>query len=217
MPGEVVVAVCKHLDPRSIFNLATAHQHFWAFIDDKQIWVRVQMHGNWCFTNATFLSLIPFAPKVEEVSFKHTGFAQQPHVTSLPQGIVCKMPNLRVLAVQSASFTQGYFVQLLPKLETLLLLECPNFDIDTLVDALQHMKHCKSLHKLDLSGVPGVSSLNKWQVCSLCPNLEDVASNAMMGDFVAEQCLLDCPQLQRFDCWPLACTKLKWGNCAHAF
>ncbi len=108
-------------------------------------------------------------------------------------------------------------MQVLPKLETLLLLECPHFDIDTLVDALQRMKRCKSLQRLDLSGVPGVSSLNKWQVCSLCPNLEDAASNAMMGDFVAEQCLLDCPKLKRFDCWPLACTKLKWAQLRTCF
>lgn len=175
------------------------------------------MDNNWCFTNETFLSLIDFAPKVEAVSFKHTGSVQQGHVASLPQGIVGKMFNLQSICVQSAAFTQGYFVQSLPQLHTLCFLNCPNFDVETLLEALQRLRRSKSLRTLDLSGVPMVSSFNKWKLCSLCPNLQRAVSNAVMGDFVAELCLLDCDQLKYFDCWPLQCTKSKWIQLCRCF
>ena len=137
MPGEIIVAVCMHLDPRSIFNLAAAHQYLRQFIDDRQIWMCVTMDSNWLFTNETFMLMVPFAPKVEHMSVNHTDTVQQNHVVSLPQGIISKMVNLHSLCVQSAVFTQGYFLQLMPKLHTLRLLNCPNFDMETLVEALQ--------------------------------------------------------------------------------
>ncbi len=217
MPGEVIIAVCTHLDPRSIFNLGKAHVYLRKFIDDKQIWKCVTMHSNWSFTNATFLAMIPFAPKVEHISLKHTGSVQQPHVVSLPQGILTKMVNLRSLSVESGAFTQGYFVQLLPKLHTLRLLNCPNFDVDTLVEVLQRLRCSKSLHIVDVSGVPNVASFNVWQICSLCLNLQEAVTNAVMGDFVAEQCLLDCPNLKHFDCCPLRCTQHKWADLCKCF
>ncbi len=110
MPGEIIIAVCTHLDLRSIFNLAAAHQYLCQFIDDRQIWMHVTIDSNWSFTNETFLSMVPFAPKVEHMSVNHTGTVQQNHVVSLPQGIITKMVNLHSLSVQSTVFTQGYFL-----------------------------------------------------------------------------------------------------------
>ncbi len=219
MPGEVIVAVYMYLDPRSIFSLATAHQHFGRFVDDKQIWARVQMHDNWCFENNTFLAMIQFCPKIEQISFKHTGFARaQPQpVPSMAQGILGRMTNLCFLSVRSPAFTHGFFLQLLLHLHTLLLLDCPNLDVDTIVEALQRMRQSKSLRRLDLSGVQSVSSFNKWQICSLCPNLQQARSNAVMGDYIAEQCFLDCPLLTHFDCWPLGLTKENWANLVHHY
>ncbi len=208
MPGEIIVAVCVHLDARSVFNLACAHHYFSRFVNDKKIWVRVQMHNDWSFTKDTFFAMSQFSKKIESLSFKHS--SSIPQLPSLPQGILYKMPNLRVLSVQSPAFTQGFFVQVLPHLRTLQLLDCQNFDIETLVEALQRLKRSKTLCILDLSGVPQVTSFNIWEICSLCPNIEEVTSKVVMGDFVAEQCFLDCPNLKKFDCWPLACTKHKW-------
>ena len=120
------------------------------------------------------------------------------------------MSNLHTLCVDSPAFTQGYFVQLLPKLETLRLLNCLNFDVDTLIEGLQRVKRHKRLTALDLSGVPCVSSMNMWQICSLCPNLEEASSKAIMSNFIAEQCFLDCPNLKKFDCWPLQSAVVGW-------
>ena len=209
MPGEIIVAVCKHLDPRSVLNLAAVHQHFRGFVDDKKIWFSVQMHTSWCFTNDTLIAMGQFAHKVQHISFKRTG-AVQAHVQSLPQGLLCKMRNLITLSVESAAFTQGYFLQLLPNLQSLQLLHCPHFDIEILVEALQRVGRHKAMQHLNLCGVPRVSSLNKWQICSLCPNLQEAKSKAVMGDFIAEQCFIDCPHLTVFNCVPLPCTHNKW-------
>ncbi len=208
MPGEVLVAVCAHLDPCSIFNLAHAHHYFSGFINDKKIWERVQMHSDWSFTTDTFFAMSQFGNKIENLSLKHSASVQQ--LPSLPQGILCRMPNLRVLSVESPAFTQRYFVQLLPHLHTLRLLDCQNFDIETLVEALQRLKRSKTLLSLDLSGVPNVTSFNIWEICSLCPNIEQVVSKVVIGDFVAKQCFLDCPNLKKFDYWPLSCMTHKW-------
>ncbi len=216
MPGEIIVDVCKHLDPRSVFNLAAAHQRFQGFVDNNKIWFSVQMHTSWCFNNETLLAMGQFAHKIQHISFKCTG-AVQAHVQSLPQGLLCKMPNLLTLSVASAAFTHGYFMQMLPKLHTLHLLHCPNFDIETLVEALQCVRQHKSMRSLNLCGVPKVSSFNKWQICSLCPNLIEAQSNAVMGDFIAEQCFIDCPQLTKFDCVPLGCTHKKWQELRSRF
>ncbi len=134
MPGEIIIEVSRHLDPRSLFNLATAHQHFRGFIDNKKIWFSVAMHTNWCFNNETLLAMGQFVHKVQHISFRRTGIVQA-HVQSLPQGLLSKMPNLLTLSVESPAFTHGYFMQMLPNLHTLQLLQCPNFDIDTLVEA----------------------------------------------------------------------------------
>ncbi len=209
MPGEIIVEVARHLDPRSLFNLAAAHQRFQGFVDDKKIWFSVEMHTNWCFTNKTLLAIGQFAHKVQHISFRRTGSVQA-HVQSLPQGLLCKMLKLVTLSIESPAFTHRYFMQLLPNLQSLQLVHCPNFDIDTLIEALQHIGRHKSLRSLNLCGVPSVSSFNKWQICSFCPNLQEVQSTALMGDFIAEQCFIDCPKLIKFDCWPLACTQNKW-------
>ncbi len=174
------------------------------------------MDSNWCFTNETFWSLAEFAPKVEAVSYKHTGSVQQAHVASLPQGSLCKMINLRSLSVQSAAFTQGYFIQLLPQLHTLRLLDCPNFDVETLVEALQRLRRSKSLTTLDISGVPRVSSFNKWLLCSLCPNLQKAVSNAVMGDFIAEQCFMDCEKLHTLTAGLFSAPSTSGLSCADA-
>ncbi len=92
MPGEVLVTVCAHLDPRSIFNLARVHHYFSGFIDDKKIWERVQMHSDWSFTTDTFFAMSQFGNKIENLSLKHSASVQQ--LPSLPQGILCRMPNL---------------------------------------------------------------------------------------------------------------------------
>ncbi len=209
MPGEVIVAICMHLNPRSIFNFAKAHQYFNGYIDDTLIWLCISMESNWSFTNKAMLAMTPFAQKVQHMVLKCTNSVPL-HLQSLPQGFMCKMLNLRTLSVQSPAFTQGYFVQRIPKLRSLLLLDCPNFDIDTLIEALQRVKRHKCLTVLDLSGVPRVMSLNKWQICSLCPNLQEAVSNAVMGDFIAKQCFLDCGNLRKFDCWPLLSIRTKW-------
>ncbi len=209
MPGEIIVAVCTHLDPRSILSLTAAHRHFNQFVDDKQIWVRIMMAENWSFTNETFAFMHPFLSKVKHISFRHSG-SMVPNLSSYLQGAVSKMVNLRSLSIESDVFTQGFFVQCVPHLHTLHFLCCPNFDVETLVEALQRIRRSKSLMTIDLSGVPNVSSFNKWLICSICPNLEEGLSNAVMGDFVTLQCFLDCPKLVTFDCWPLRCTKNKW-------
>ena len=139
MPGEVIIAICTHLDPCSIFNFAKAHQYFNGYIDNMLIWLRVSMESNWSFTNEAMLAMMPFAQKVQHMVLKHTNSVPL-HLQSLPQGLVCKMLNLRTLSVQSPAFTQGYFVQRVPKLRSLLLLDCPNFNIDMLIEALQQVK-----------------------------------------------------------------------------
>ena len=111
---------------------------------------------------------------------------------------------------QSPAFVQGYFVQLVPHLRSLLLLDCPNFDVDTLIEGLQRVKRHKMITVMDLTGVPSVASFHVWQICSLCPNLQEAYSQAVMGDFVAEQCFLDCEKINKFNCWPLAHTAKQW-------
>lgn len=201
--------MCEHLDPRSIYNFALAHHHFTQFIDDKHIWVRVMMTDNWSYSNEAFLFMNQFVSKVKHISFKQSGSILV-SLPSYPQGAVSKMTILWSVSIDSDVFTHGYFVQHVPHLHTLRLLRCPNFDIETLVEALQCVRRHKTLCTLDLSSVPNVSSFNKWLICSMCPNLQEALSNAIMGDFVALQCFLDCPKMVIFDCWPLGCTKNKW-------
>ncbi len=180
-------------------QLASAHKYLAQFLDDTCIWCHLYMTSNSQFNNETFHFVRNVAHKVESVHYAHTGHSAS-YVVSFAEAVLNHMPNLHSVCVQSPFFEFCYFM-LRTECESLCLLDCPRFDVESFIEVVTCCRQC-SLRVLDLRGVPSVSNLNLWTISFHCHNLPELYTQCVMNDWFASEVFLHCKHLQKFDCVP---------------
>ncbi len=201
MPGEVIVNIASFLDPRSRNNFAESDAYIRGFMDDQMLWTTITLQDNWVFHNDTFLFMLQFADKIQNVIYEHTGSSDK-YVRTLAKGTLCHMYNLKTLSVKSPFFQLCDFLKGTPQVEELRFMQCPMLDIDNFVDSLT--RACLyNLRTLDLRGVPSVSSFHVWTISFHTPSLRHFFVSATMSCYFAWQVCEHYRHLSEFDCAPL--------------
>ncbi len=162
MPGDIIVEIARHLDPRSLLHFSQAYPRFEPLIHDSIIWDQVNLCEDWVFHNETFMLLRQFCDKIKHVVYRHRRMSM-PCLVTFPEAVLQKMSNLVSLTVSSPTFCCPYFLRYTPLIEVLHFTECPLLDMDIFVQWISYTK-LKKLSILDLTGVPTVTSLHMWNI-----------------------------------------------------
>ncbi len=210
MPGDIIVEIAWHLDPRSLLHFSQAYPLFEPLIHDSIIWDQVNLCEDWVFHNETFMFMRQFCDKIKRVVYRHRCMSM-PCLVTFPEAVLQNMRNLVSLTVSSPTFCHPYFLRYTPLIEVLHFTECPLLDMDIFVQWISYAKP-KKLSILDLTGVPTVTSLHMWNITYVCDNLIQLYVANRMSSFFGEQIFLNCQKFETFDCLPLLGKEQEWRD-----